>query len=109
MTATSSMRVGFTGLGNMGFGMTRNLQKAGFALVMNDIRRESAAELLANEAVWADSPTGMMAAVAVAEEAAEISAAASVAASVAAAAVSSSVNAELAPARVPPTSPPRRD
>ncbi len=48
--------VGFIGLGNMGSGMTRNLQKAGFALVVNDIRRESADELLAGGARWADTP-----------------------------------------------------
>ena len=56
MTATPSTRVGFIGLGNMGSGMTRNLQKAGYALAVNDIRRESAAALIANGAVWADTP-----------------------------------------------------
>ncbi|MBC7591648.1 MAG: NAD(P)-dependent oxidoreductase [Salinibacterium sp.] len=56
MTASASTRVGFIGLGNMGSGMTRNLQKAGFPLIVHDIRRESAAELLANGATWADTP-----------------------------------------------------
>ncbi|GEP28595.1 NAD(P)-dependent oxidoreductase [Cryobacterium levicorallinum] len=56
MTATPSTRVGFIGLGNMGSGMTHNLQKAGYALVVNDIRRESAAALLENGAIWADTP-----------------------------------------------------
>ncbi|TDW26927.1 NAD(P)-dependent oxidoreductase [Cryobacterium psychrophilum] len=56
MTATSPTRVGFIGLGNMGAGMSRNLQKAGFALVVHDIRRESAAELIAGGAVWAETP-----------------------------------------------------
>ena len=48
--------VGFIGLGNMGSGMTRNLQSAGFDLVVNDIRREAAPELVAGGARWADTP-----------------------------------------------------
>jgi 3-hydroxyisobutyrate dehydrogenase len=53
MSTTSPTRVGFIGLGNMGSGMTHNLQKAGFALVVNDIRRESADQLVADGAEWA--------------------------------------------------------
>ena len=56
MTATAPTRVGFIGLGNMGSGMTRNLQEAGFALVVNDIRRESAASILAGGAEWGETP-----------------------------------------------------
>ena len=56
MTSIQSTTVGFIGLGNMGSGMTRNLQEAGFALVVTDIRRESADALLAGGAAWADSP-----------------------------------------------------
>jgi len=56
MTEPNSMTIGFIGLGNMGSGMTRNLQKAGFRLIVNDIRRESAAELIAGGAMWAGSP-----------------------------------------------------
>ncbi|WP_226532436.1 NAD(P)-dependent oxidoreductase [Microbacterium paraoxydans] len=48
--------VGFIGLGNMGSGMTRNLQAAGFPLVVTDLRRESAAELIDRGARWADTP-----------------------------------------------------
>lgn len=48
--------VGFIGLGNMGSGMTKNLQKNGFKLVVNDVRKEAAESLLANGAVWADTP-----------------------------------------------------
>jgi 3-hydroxyisobutyrate dehydrogenase len=55
MTATTTPTVGFIGLGSMGGGMTRNLQKAGFALVVTDLRREAAAELVANGARWADT------------------------------------------------------
>lgn len=55
MTAIASTKVGFIGLGNMGSGMTRNLQKAGFSLIVNDIRRESAEELVANGAEWGET------------------------------------------------------
>ncbi|GAA1217930.1 NAD(P)-dependent oxidoreductase [Rhodoglobus aureus] len=48
--------VGFIGLGNMGSGMTRNLQAAGYPLVVNDIRQEAAAQLIAGGAVWANTP-----------------------------------------------------
>lgn len=48
--------VGFVGLGNMGSGMTKNLQAAGFPLVVTDLRRESAAELIAGGARWAETP-----------------------------------------------------
>lgn len=54
-------RIGFIGLGNMGSGMTRNLQAAGFQLVVNDVRRESAADLLANGAEWAESAAAVAA------------------------------------------------
>ncbi|GAB3404413.1 NAD(P)-dependent oxidoreductase [Schumannella luteola] len=53
---TNLPTVGFIGLGNMGSGMTRNLQKAGFPLVVTDLRPESAAELIAGGALWAESP-----------------------------------------------------
>ena len=51
----SQPTVGFIGLGHMGSGMTRNLLRAGFPLVVNDIRRESADPLLAGGTEWADS------------------------------------------------------
>lgn len=53
--ATGLPTVGFIGLGNMGSGMTRNLQKAGYPLVVTDIRQEAAAELVAGGARWAES------------------------------------------------------
>ncbi|GGR18374.1 NAD(P)-dependent oxidoreductase [Agromyces mediolanus] len=56
MTHAVLPTVGFIGLGNMGSGMTRNLQRAGFPLVVNDLRRESAAELVAGGARWAATP-----------------------------------------------------
>lgn len=56
MTNDQPTTVGFIGLGSMGSGMTRNLQRAGFPLVVHDIRRESADELVAGGALWAASP-----------------------------------------------------
>jgi 3-hydroxyisobutyrate dehydrogenase len=52
----SSLRVGFIGLGHMGGPMARNLQAAGYDLVVHDIRREAAAALEAGGAVWASTP-----------------------------------------------------
>ncbi|KQV06388.1 NAD(P)-dependent oxidoreductase [Leifsonia sp. Root112D2] len=59
--ANRSTTVGFIGLGNMGSGMTHNLQAAGFPLVVNDIRREAAGELLTGGAAWADTPAELAA------------------------------------------------
>lgn len=56
MNASSPATVGFIGLGSMGSGMTRNLQKCGFDLVVNDIRSAAAVELVAGGAIWADTP-----------------------------------------------------
>jgi 3-hydroxyisobutyrate dehydrogenase-like beta-hydroxyacid dehydrogenase len=50
------MQVGFIGLGIMGAGMAANLQKAGYALVVNDVRRNAANAHLEAGATWADSP-----------------------------------------------------
>ena len=49
------MRVGFIGLGTMGASMASNLQKAGYELVVNDIRPDAGAEHLARGAAWADT------------------------------------------------------
>jgi len=48
--------VGFIGLGIMGGSMAANLQRAGYPLVVNDVRREVVARHLAAGAVWADTP-----------------------------------------------------
>ena len=56
MFTTTNSTIGFIGLGNMGSGMTKNLQLAGFKLVLNDVRREAAETFIENGAVWADSP-----------------------------------------------------
>jgi 3-hydroxyisobutyrate dehydrogenase len=50
------MRIGFIGLGTMGAFMAANLQKAGYALVVHDIRREAGANRLAAGAAWAETP-----------------------------------------------------
>lgn len=50
------MQVGFIGLGTMGGKMAANLQKAGYRLVVHDVRRDAAAPHLAAGAVWAETP-----------------------------------------------------
>ena len=50
------MNVGFIGLGIMGASMASNLQAAGHALRVHDIRRDVAARHLAAGAVWKDTP-----------------------------------------------------
>ena len=50
------MKVGFIGLGIMGASMASNLQKAGYELVVHDIKRDAAASHIKAGAVWADTP-----------------------------------------------------
>jgi 3-hydroxyisobutyrate dehydrogenase-like beta-hydroxyacid dehydrogenase len=50
------MKIGFIGLGTMGAGMASNLQRAGYDLVVNDLREEAATPHLAAGAAWADTP-----------------------------------------------------
>ena len=50
------MKVGFIGLGTMGASMASNLQAAGHALVVNDIRKEAAAPHLSAGAEWKSTP-----------------------------------------------------
>src|SRR6267154_1360152 len=50
------MQVGFVGLGTMGARMASNLQKAGYKLIVNDLRKDAAASHIAAGAVWADTP-----------------------------------------------------
>lgn len=45
--------VGFIGLGSMGSGMSSNLQKAGYRLVVTDVRPEAATTLVDGGATWA--------------------------------------------------------
>src|SRR6188508_2430658 len=55
------MQVGFIGLGTMGASMAGNLQKAGYKLIVNDLRKEAAAPHLSARAVWADTPRAVAA------------------------------------------------
>ncbi|MDM0021777.1 NAD(P)-dependent oxidoreductase [Variovorax saccharolyticus] len=48
--------VGFIGLGIMGAAMASNLQRAGYPVVVNDVRREAAARHTEAGAAWADTP-----------------------------------------------------
>src|SRR5262250_2004272 len=50
------MRIAFIGVGNIGNPMAGHLLAAGHSLVVHDLRREAAADLLAAGAAWADSP-----------------------------------------------------
>src|SRR5260221_14784328 len=52
----TAMQVGFVGLGTMGARMASNLQKAGYKLLVNDLRKDAAASHIASGAVWADTP-----------------------------------------------------
>jgi 3-hydroxyisobutyrate dehydrogenase len=61
MSGSGRFTVGSIGLGAMGGRMAANLQKAGFALIVNDINRSAAEPLLAKGAEWADSPAALAA------------------------------------------------
>ncbi|MBI1943237.1 MAG: NAD(P)-dependent oxidoreductase [Betaproteobacteria bacterium] len=52
------MKIGFIGLGLMGRPMAANLRKAGFALLVSDVRPEAAKELLEAGCRWSDDPAG---------------------------------------------------
>lgn len=56
-------RVGFIGLGAMGLPMARNVLRAGFPLSIWARRRASADALLADGAMWSDSPSDLAEAV----------------------------------------------
>ncbi len=53
------MEIGFIGLGNMGKPMAKNLCKAGYSLIVNDLNREAVAELVAMGAQEAQTPAGL--------------------------------------------------
>jgi 3-hydroxyisobutyrate dehydrogenase-like beta-hydroxyacid dehydrogenase len=50
------VKIGFIGLGTMGRHMASNLMKAGYELVVHDVRREAAGPHLEGGAAWADTP-----------------------------------------------------
>lgn len=51
-----TQRLGFIGLGNLGFHLASSLRRAGFELTVHDLSKAAAAPLLAAGAQWADSP-----------------------------------------------------
>jgi len=53
------MEIGFIGLGNMGKPMAKNLCKAGYSLIVNDLNREAVAELVAMGAREAQTPAAL--------------------------------------------------
>ena len=53
------MRYGFIGLGNLGVKLAGSLMRAGFALHVHDANRAAAEPLIANGAVWEDSPKAL--------------------------------------------------
>ena len=55
------MKIGFIGVGNIGAPIAGQLLKVGHALVVHDLRRVAADELLAAGANWSDSPVAMAA------------------------------------------------
>jgi len=56
------MQIGFIGLGTMGASMASNLQKAGYKLVVHDVRRQNASHHLSAGAEWAATPKEVAAA-----------------------------------------------
>ncbi|MCF8154747.1 MAG: NAD(P)-dependent oxidoreductase [Rhodoferax sp.] len=54
------MKIGFIGLGNMGRAAARNILRAGFALTVHDINKSAADPLLAEGALWADTPASLL-------------------------------------------------
>jgi 3-hydroxyisobutyrate dehydrogenase len=55
------MKLGFIGLGTMGGGMSLNLRRAGYDMVVNDLRHEAAARQVEAGCEWAESPAELAA------------------------------------------------
>jgi 3-hydroxyisobutyrate dehydrogenase-like beta-hydroxyacid dehydrogenase len=55
------MQIGFIGLGLMGASMAANLQKAGYRLIVNDVRRTAAEPHLGRGASWGETPRAVAA------------------------------------------------
>ncbi len=52
-------RYGFIGLGNLGAALAASMRRAGFELYVHDIDRKAAKALLAQGAVWSESPRAL--------------------------------------------------
>jgi 3-hydroxyisobutyrate dehydrogenase len=50
------MKVGFIGIGTMGSHMALNVRKAGYDVIVNDLRKEASAPHVKAGATWADTP-----------------------------------------------------
>ncbi|MDE8652430.1 NAD(P)-dependent oxidoreductase [Novosphingobium album (ex Liu et al. 2023)] len=61
MTDRDQLTIGYVGLGIMGGPMALNLLRAGYRLIVNDVRREAAQAQLALGASWADTPAQLAA------------------------------------------------
>ncbi len=59
----TAMKIGFIGLGNVGGKLAGSLLRNGFDLMVRDLERAVAADLLSRGAQWADSPAAMAEAV----------------------------------------------
>jgi 3-hydroxyisobutyrate dehydrogenase-like beta-hydroxyacid dehydrogenase len=55
------MKVGFIGLGLMGRGMAGSIRKAGYEMVLHDLRREAAEPFLDDKVTWAETPKDLAA------------------------------------------------
>ena len=62
MSEQPQPKVGFIGLGLMGRGMAANIRKAGYEMVLHDLRKEAAEPLLDDRVQWADTPKAVAAA-----------------------------------------------
>ena len=56
MSKVADTVVGFIGLGNMGGGMSMNIAKSGYKMIVHDLDRSAATPILEFGAEWADSP-----------------------------------------------------
>lgn len=56
MSKISDTVVGFIGLGNMGSGMSMNIARSGYKMVVHDLDRNAATPILEFGAEWANSP-----------------------------------------------------
>ena len=54
------MKVGFIGLGSMGLAVSKNILRAGFDLIVNDLRKELSVSLIRIGAGWSETPAEML-------------------------------------------------
>ena len=54
-----NLRIGIIGLGNMGHPIASRLQAEGFSLVLHEVNKQAAHDLLQSGATWAENPTDL--------------------------------------------------